>query len=59
MKIKLSFILIIFFLSCQKEKNIILPEVQTIEFNILEAKNYYTDELVVLKKANQTLKKAL
>lgn len=50
MKIKLSFILIIFFLSCQKEKSVSLPETETVGFNIFDAKNYYSGELIALKK---------
>lgn len=58
MKIKLSFILIIFFLSCQKEKSVVLPEDQKVGFSIFEAKNYYVDELIALKKIESNDKKS-
>lgn len=58
MKIKLPFIfLAFFFLSCQKEKTKFSLEANPQKFNIAEAKNYYDDELIILKQIQMNEKK--
>lgn len=59
MKIKLFFIIIVTFfsVSCQKEVNVLNVESQTLKFNVLEAQEFYSDELKILNQIQTTEKK--